>query len=74
MIYLSKEVIAPESGITHIGSFLNKKTLALMHFNFKNKNEIFRQIIDCKEWAPRNFKFIILKNFDQSILKIIKRI
>ena len=26
-IYLCKDVIAPESGITHIGSFLNKNTL-----------------------------------------------
>ena len=61
-IYLSDEVIAPESGITHIGSFLNKKTLALMFFNFSNKDDIFKQIIAIKEWAPLNdFKFTILK-------------
>ena len=41
-IYLCKDVIAPESGITHIGSFLSKNTLALMHFNFQYKSDIFR--------------------------------
>ena len=56
-IHLCKDVIAPESGITHIGSFLKKETLALMHFNFKHKSDIFKQIIACKEWAPlSNFK------------------
>ncbi len=75
-IYLCNDVIAPESGITHIGCFLNKKTLALMHFNFKHKNDIFRQIIACKEWAPlSNFKFTILKkDFLKSINKLSKLI
>ena len=75
-IYLCKDVIAPESGITHIGSFLNKETLALMHFNFKHKSDIFRQIIACKEWAPlSNFKFAILKkDFSKSINKLSKLI
>jgi len=75
-IYQCNDVIAPESGITHIGSFLNKKTLALMHFNFKNKNDIFKQIIACKEWAPlSNFKFTILKkDFSKSINKLSKLI
>ena len=73
-VYLCNEVIAPESGITHIGSFLNKKTLALMNFNFKHKAEIFRQIIACKEWAPlSNFKFTILKkDYSKSINKLSK--
>ena len=73
-IYLCKDVIAPESGITHIGSFLNKNTLALMHFNFINKSDIFRQIIACKEWAPlSNFKFTILKkDYLKSINKLSK--
>ena len=73
-IYLCKDVIAPESGITHIGSFLNKNTLALMHFNFKYKSDIFRQIIACKEWAPlSNFKFTILKkDYSKSINKLSK--
>jgi len=75
-IYQCNDVIAPESGITHIGSFLNKKTLALMHFNFKNKNDIFKQIIACKEWAPlSNFQFTILKkDFSKSINKLSKLI
>ena len=75
-IYLCNDVIAPESGITHIGCFLNKKTLALMHFNFKHKSEIFRQIIACKEWAPlSNFKFTILKkDYSKSINKLSKLI
>ena len=75
-IYLSKDVIAPESGITHIGSFLKKETLALMHFNFKNKSDVFKQIIACKEWAPlSNFKFTILKkNYSKSINKLSKLI
>ncbi len=73
-IYLCNDVIAPESGITHIGSFLNKKTLALMHFNFNHKNDIFKQIIACKEWAPlSNFQFTILKkDFSKSINKLSK--
>ena len=75
-IYQCNDVIAPESGITHIGSFLNKKTLALMHFNFKHKNDIFKQIIANKEWAPlSNFKFTILKkDFSKSINKLSKLI
>ena len=75
-IYLCKEVIAPESGITHIGSYLNKDTLALMHFNFKNKNDVFQAIIACKEWAPlSNFRFTILKkDFSKSINKLSKLI
>ena len=61
-IYLCKDVVAPESGITHIGSFLKKETLALMHFNFKKKSDVFKQIIACKEWSPlSNFKFTIIK-------------
>ena len=75
-IYLCKEVIAPESGITHIGSFLNKETLALMHFNFQHKTDVFKQIIACKEWAPlSNFRFTILKkDFLKSINKLSKLI
>ncbi len=73
-IYLSKEVIAPESGITHIGSFLKKDTLALMNFNFSHKRDIFQQIIDCKEWAPLSyFKFtIIKKDYFKTINKLSK--
>ncbi len=73
-IYLSNDVIAPESGITHIASYLKKNTLALMNFNFSNKSDIFQQIIDCKEWAPlSNFKFtIIKKDYFKTINKLSK--
>ena len=73
-IYLSKDVIAPESGITHIGSFLKKNTLALMNFKFRDKSDIFQQIIDCKEWSPlSNFRFtIIKKNYLKSVNKLSK--
>lgn len=75
VIDLSTEVIAPEGAISHIGNFLNKRTLALMHFNFKNKKDIFRQINDLIEWSPKNFKFLVLKkNLNQSFAKISKRI
>jgi hypothetical protein len=75
MINLSNEVIGPEGTITNIGSFLNKKTLALMHFNLKSKKDIFRRVNDLKEWSPKNFRFIILKkNINQTILKMLKRI
>tara|TARA_A100001015_G_scaffold292430_1_gene367770 strand:- start:306 stop:1307 length:1002 start_codon:yes stop_codon:yes gene_type:complete len=75
MINLSTEVIAPEGAISHMGSFLNKKTLSLMHFNFKNPKSIFRQINDLIEWSPRNFKFLVLrKNLHQSLTKMSKRI
>ncbi len=73
-IYLCKDVVAPESGITHIGSFLKKETLALMHFNFKKKSDVFKQIIACKEWSPlSNFKFtIIKKDYYKTINKLSK--
>ena len=73
-ISLCDDVIAPESGITHIGSFLKKKTLALMHFKFNNKNDIFNQIIAIKEWKPlSHFSFtIIKKDFNKSINKLSK--
>ena len=73
-IFLSKDVIAPESGITHIGSFLKKNTLALMNFKFEKRSDIFQQIIDCKEWSPlSNFRFaIIKKDYLKSINKLSK--
>ena len=75
VINLSTEVIAPEGAITAMGSFLNKKTLSLMHFNFKNKKNIFRQINDLIEWAPKNFKCLVLKkNLHKSFAKMSKRI
>ena len=72
----SIKIIAPEGIITHIGYFLNKSPLALMHFNLKSRKDFISQIISCKEWfPPDNYKFIVLKkDVNQSIKKLTKRI
>ena len=72
----SKKIISPEGIITHMGYFLKKPVLALMHFNLKNKQDFINQIISCKEWfPPNNYEFIVLKkDFDNSIKKLSKRI
>ena len=72
----SNKIIAPEGIITHIGYFLKKSILALMHFNLKDKNDFVSQVISCKEWfPPNNYKFIVLKkDYYQSIKKITKRL
>ena len=72
----TKKIISPEGIITHMGYFLKKPILALMHFNLKNKQDFINQVISCKEWFPPNkYEFIVLKkNFDNSIKKLSKRI
>ena len=72
----STKIISPEGIITHMGYYLNKPILALMHFNLKNRQDFINQIISCKEWFPPDkYKFIVLKkNFDKSINKLSKRI
>ena len=72
----SSEIIAPEGIITHMGYYLKKPILALMHFNLKNKQDFINQIISCKEWFPPNkYKFIVLKkDYNASIRKLSKRI
>ena len=72
----SNKVIAPEGIITHIGYFLKKPILALMHFNLKNKKDFISQIISCREWfPPNNYDFIVLKkDYLKSIQKITKRL
>lgn len=72
----SNKVIAPEGIITHIGYFLKKPILALMHFNLKNKKDFISQIISCREWfPPNNYDFVVLKkDYLKSIQKITKRI
>ena len=72
----SSKIISPEGIITHMGYYLNKPILALMHFNINKRQDFISQIISCKEWfPPTNYKFIVLKkNFDKSIQKISKRI
>ena len=72
----STKIISPEGIITHMGYYLNKPILALMHFNLHKRQDFISQIISCKEWfPPTNYKFIVLKkNFDKSIHKILKRI
>ena len=72
----SNRVIAPEGIITHIGYFLKKPILALMHFNLKNKIDFIRQLISCKEWfPPKNYNYSVLKkDFQKSLNKLSKRI
>ncbi len=72
----SSKVISPEGIITHMGYYLNKPILALLHFNLKDRQDFINQIISCKEWfPPNNYDFIVLKkDFNQSIKKLEKRI
>ena len=72
----SSRIISPEGIITHMGYYLKKPILALMHFNLYNRQDFISQIISCKEWfPPTNYNFIVLKkNFDKSLQKILKRI
>jgi len=71
----SNIVISPEGIISHMGYYLKKKTLALLHFNLKNPQGFINQIISCKEWFPPNhYLYLVLKkNFNKSILKLKKR-
>ena len=72
----SFKIISPEGIITHMGYYLNKPILALMHFNLYNRRDFINQIISCKEWfPPKNYDFIVLKkSFDKSTKKLLKRI
>ena len=72
----SSKIISPEGIITHMGYYLDKPILALMHFNLHKRQDFISQIISCKEWfPPTNYNFIVLKkNFNKSIQKILKRI
>ncbi len=72
----SFKIISPEGIITHMGYYLNKPILALMHFNLYNRQDFINQIISCKEWfPPKNYDFIVLKkSFDKSTKKLLKRI
>ena len=68
--------ISPEGIITHMGYYLKKPTLGLMHFNLRNRQDFINQIISCKEWfPPTNYNFVVLKkDFNKSLKKILKRI
>tara|TARA_B100001093_G_scaffold494125_1_gene537173 strand:- start:156 stop:1163 length:1008 start_codon:yes stop_codon:yes gene_type:complete len=72
----STKIISPEGIISHMGYYLKKPVLALMHFNLKNRQDFINQIISCKEWfPPNNYSFIVLKkDFDRSMIKLSKRI
>ena len=72
----SSKIISPEGIITHMGYFLDKPTLALMHFNLKNRRDFINQIISCKEWfPPNNYNYTVLKkDFNRSLDKLRKRI
>ena len=70
------KIISPEGIITHMGYYLKKSILALMHFNLKNRNDFIKQIISCKEWfPPDNYEYTVLKkDFEKSLKKLNKRI
>ena len=72
----STEIVSPEGIITHMGYFLQKPILALMHFKLKNKRDFIQQIISCKEWfPPSNYQYSVLKkNYSESIKKLNKRL
>ena len=72
----SSKVISPEGIITHMGYFLKKPILALMHFKLNNRQDFINQILSCKEWFPPNsYEFTVLKkDLKKSIKKISKRI
>ena len=72
----SSKVISPEGIITHMGYYLKKSVLALMHFNLKNNKDFVSQIISCKEWfPPNNYEYTMLKkDFKKSLEKIEKRL
>ena len=62
--------------MTHIGYFLKKPILSLMHFNLNNRQDFKKQIISCKEWfPPDNYSYTVLKkDYKKSIRKLDKRI
>ena len=72
----SSRIISPEGIITHMGYYLKKPILALMHFNLNNRRDFISQIISCKEWfPPNNYDYTVLKkDFDRSLSKLTKRI
>jgi hypothetical protein len=72
----SSNIVSPEGIITHIGYFLKKPLLALMHFNLYSRKDFVSQIISCKEWfPPDDYKFTVLKkDFEKSLKKLSKRI
>ena len=72
----SSKIISPEGIITHMGYFLGKPSLALMHFNLYSRKDFISQIISCKEWfPPDNYNYTVLKkDFTKSLQKLDKRI
>ena len=76
VINKSSKIISPEGIMTHMGYFLQKPILALMHFRLKDRRDFINQIISCKEWfPPNNYEYTVLKkDFNKSISKLNKRI
>ena len=72
----SSKIISPEGIITHMGYFLKKPSLALMHFNLRNRRDFISQVISCKEWfPPDNYNYTVLKkDFDKSLQKLSRRL
>ena len=76
LIKKSERVICPEGIMTHIGFFLKKDVIALMHFIIKSRENFIEQVVSCKEWFPPiNYKFLVLKkDLSYSIKKISNRL
>ena len=76
IIKKSSKVISPEGIMSHIGYYLKKPVLALMHFKIENRQDFINQIISCKEWfPPDNYQYTVLKkDFSKTIKKLNARI
>ena len=50
VVQRSSKIVCPEGIMTHMGYYLKKPILALIHFNLYSKEDFRNQIISCKEW------------------------
>ena len=76
VVQKSTNIVCPEGIMTHMGYYLKKPILALIHFNLYSKEDFRNQIISCKEWfPPSNYQYSVLKkNYSESIKKLNKRL
>ena len=70
VVQRSSKIVCPEGIMTHMGYYLKKPILALIHFNLYSKEDFRNQIISCKEWfPPSNYQYSVLKKIIQNQLK-----
>jgi len=76
VVQKSSKIVCPEGIMTHMGYYLKKPILALIHFNLYSKEDFKNQIISCKEWfPPSNYQYSVLKkSYSESIKKLNKRL